>query len=135
MTCQMICQTARDDSGLEQPAAVLQFRPQRTFAETAASMRRAFDELRAAEDALEVEALSAIRGCGEPTCALGSVASVVGSCGAAGSLLSVVRAALCLREELLPARREPADQQLDEPHGVGCQDAIQAGHVGPANLE
>ena len=39
------------------------------------------------------------------------------------------------REELLPARREPADQQLDEPHGVGCEDAIQAGHVGPANLE
>ncbi len=53
MTSQMICQTACEDFGFEQPAAVLQFRPQRTFAETAASMRRAFDELRAAEDALE----------------------------------------------------------------------------------
>ncbi|MBX9760067.1 MAG: hypothetical protein K2Y29_14915 [Beijerinckiaceae bacterium] len=42
-----------ENSVHEQPAGVLQFRPQRTFAETAASMRRAFDELRAAEDALE----------------------------------------------------------------------------------
>jgi hypothetical protein len=39
---------------IERPTAVcLPFPQQRTFAETAASMRRAFDELRAAEEALE----------------------------------------------------------------------------------
>ncbi|MDP2355794.1 MAG: hypothetical protein Q8M31_06995 [Beijerinckiaceae bacterium] len=43
-----------EEAGFDQPvAACLPFRSQRSFAETAASMRRAFDELRAAEDALE----------------------------------------------------------------------------------
>ncbi len=50
-------------------AACLPFRTQRTFAETAASMRRAFDELRAAEDALErqlVDIRAHIDACGLP---------------------------------------------------------------------
>lgn len=43
-----------EEAGFDQPAAkCLPFRSQRSFAETAASMRQAFDELRAAEDALE----------------------------------------------------------------------------------
>lgn len=42
-----------EEASFDPPAACLPFRSQRTFAETAASMRRAFDELRAAEDALE----------------------------------------------------------------------------------
>ncbi len=43
-----------EEAGFDQPVATcLPFRSQRSFAETAASMRRAFDELRAAEDALE----------------------------------------------------------------------------------
>lgn len=42
------------EAGLDQPFAVcLPFRRQRTFAETADSMRRAFEDLRAAEDAIE----------------------------------------------------------------------------------
>jgi hypothetical protein len=43
-----------EEAGFDKPvAACLPFRTQRSFAETAASIRRAFDELRAAEDALE----------------------------------------------------------------------------------
>jgi hypothetical protein len=43
-----------EEAGFDQPSGVcLPFRTQRSFAETAASMRRAFEELRAAEDALE----------------------------------------------------------------------------------
>ena len=50
----MTLQITLKEAAFEQPAAVcLPFRSARTFAETAASMRRAFDELRAAEEAIE----------------------------------------------------------------------------------
>ncbi len=57
-----------EEAGFDQQTAVcVPFRPQRSFAETAASMRRAFDELRAAEDALErqlVDIRAQIDACG-----------------------------------------------------------------------
>ena len=62
-----------EEAGFDKPSAVcLQFRPQRSFAETAASMRRAFDELRAAEDALErqlADIRAHIDACGLPQAA------------------------------------------------------------------
>lgn len=50
----MSLQTTLKEAAFEQkPAVCLPFRSTRTFAETAASMRRAFEDLRAAEEALE----------------------------------------------------------------------------------
>ncbi len=52
------------------------------------------------DDRVEAEALSRL---GLTSTALGSTASLVGQAGAAGALLSVVKAALCLHHEVLPA--------------------------------
>lgn len=68
-----------EEAGLNQPSAVcLPFRPQRTFAETAASMRRAFEDLRAAEDAIErqlADIRAHIDACGLPHAAPGTRAA------------------------------------------------------------
>jgi acyl transferase domain-containing protein/3-hydroxymyristoyl/3-hydroxydecanoyl-(acyl carrier protein) dehydratase len=54
------------------------------------------------EDALEARALAAVgRDGGEP-CALGSAKAIVGHTGAAAGLASVVKASLCLFQEILP---------------------------------
>jgi hypothetical protein len=59
-----------EEADFDQPSAIcIPFRSQRSFAETAASMQRAFDELRAAEDALErqlAEIRAHIDACGLP---------------------------------------------------------------------
>lgn len=68
-----------EEADFDLPAAVCTpLRPQRGFAETAASMRRAFEDLRAAEDALErqlAEIRAHIDACALPQAALATRAA------------------------------------------------------------
>jgi acyl transferase domain-containing protein len=59
---------------------------------------------------IEASALAALSAsCGqEPPCALGTVTADVGHAGAASGLLSLIKAALCLHQQILPPLREPA---------------------------
>jgi acyl transferase domain-containing protein/3-hydroxymyristoyl/3-hydroxydecanoyl-(acyl carrier protein) dehydratase len=58
-----------------------------------------------AEDRREAEILARVLGPGEEPCALGSLAPTIGLAGAAAGMASLVKAALCLYQEILPPLR------------------------------